>query len=234
MYLRLLFVFLIILTAELKAQSLTIGIVAYAPPFSMNADKNHFFGFDVELITELCKQIKAQCQLKPMLFDELFTELKASKIDLGIAAIIITNERQKTFLFSLPYLASAARFMATKNDSITSLEKLNNRSIGIIRGSLFKQLITQKFKNNRVREYPSTNQLITALNQQEVDALLMDDFSDDYWITNNNALFKGLGKPFPVGIGYGIMAKMDSKMLMNQINQALKHIEKNGFYLSLY
>ncbi len=26
----------------------------------------------------------------------------------------------------------------------------------------------------------------------------------------------------------------DPKMLMNQINQALKHIEKNGFYLSLY
>lgn len=234
MFLRLLFVFLIVLTAELKAQSLAIGIVAYDPPFSMNADKNHFFGFDVELITELCKQIKAQCQLKPMLFDELFTELKASKIDLGIAAITITNERQKTFLFSLPYLASAARFMTTKNDSITSLEQLNNRSIGIIRGSLFKKHITQKFKTNTVREYPSTNQLITALNQQEVDALLMDDFSADYWIANNNTLLKGLGKPFSVGIGYGIMAKMDSKMLMNQINQALKHIEKNGFYLSLY
>ncbi|HAU0346274.1 TPA: transporter substrate-binding domain-containing protein [Legionella pneumophila] len=53
------------MTAELKAQSLTIGIVPYDPPFSMNADKNHFFGFDIELMTEICKQIKAQCQLKP-------------------------------------------------------------------------------------------------------------------------------------------------------------------------
>lgn len=76
MFLRLLFVFLIVLTAELKAQSLAIGIVAYDPPFSMNADKNHFFGFDIELITELCKQIKAQCQFKTMLFNELFSEFK--------------------------------------------------------------------------------------------------------------------------------------------------------------
>ncbi len=234
MFLRLLFVFLMVLTAELKAQSLTIGIVAHDPPFSMSADKNHFFGFDIELMTELCKQIKTQCQLKPMQFDALFTDLNAGKIDLAIAAITITNERQYAFLFSLPYLASDARFVTTKNNSITSLKTLNNKTIGIIKGSLFKQLITQKFKTNTIKEYPSTNQLINALNQQEVDALLMDDFSADYWIANNNTLFKGLGKPFPVGIGYGIMAKMDSTALINQINKALKHIEKNGFYLSLY
>lgn len=169
-----------------------------------------------------------------MLFDDLFTDLNAGKIDLAIAAITITNERQRAFLFSLPYLASEARFVTTKNNSITSLKKLNNKAIGIIRGSLFKQLITQKFKINTIKEYPSTNQLISALNQHEVDALLIDDFSADYWIASNNTLFKGLGKPFPVGIGYGVMAKMDSTALINQINQALKHIEKNGFYLSLY
>ncbi|STX83936.1 arginine transport system substrate-binding protein [Legionella donaldsonii] len=234
MFMRLFFVLLMLLTAELRAQSLTIGIVAYDPPFSMSADQNHFFGFDIELMTELCKQIKAQCQFKPMLFNTLFTDLNAGKIDLAIAAITITKERQQAFLFSLPYLASEARFVTTKNNSIKALKNLNNKTIGIIKGSLFKQLITQDFKTNSIKEYPSTNQLITALNQHEVDALLVDDFSADYWIANNNTLFKGLGKPFPVGIGYGIMAKMNALALINQINKALKHLENNGVYLSLY
>ncbi|KTD32246.1 arginine ABC transporter substrate-binding protein [Legionella nautarum] len=234
MLIRLFFILLILLTVELRAQSLTIGMVAYDPPFSMNADKNHFFGFDIELMTELCKQIKVQCQFKPMLFNALFTDLNAGKIDLAIAAITITNERQQSFLFSLPYLASEARFITTTNNSIRNLEKLTNKKIGIIEGALFKQLIAQKFKNNSLKEYPSTNQLITALNQHEVDVLLMDDFSADYWIANNTRLFKGVGKPFPVGIGYGVMAKMSSLALINQINKALKQVEKNGFYLSLY
>ncbi|HIF0232316.1 transporter substrate-binding domain-containing protein [Legionella bozemanae] len=186
MFMRLFFVLLMLLTAELRAQSLTIGIVAYDPPFSMSADQNHFFGFDIELMTELCKQIKAQCQFKPMLFNTLFTDLNAGKIDLAIAAITITKERQQAFLFSLPYLASEARFVTTKNNSIKALKNLNNKTIGIIKGSLFKQLITQDFKTNSIKEYPSTNQLITALNQHEVDALLVDDFSADYWIANNN------------------------------------------------
>lgn len=234
MLIRLFFILLILLTVELRAQSLTIGMIAYDPPFSMSADTNHFFGFDIELMTELCKQIKVQCQFKPMLFDALFTDLNAGKIDLAIAAITITNERQQSFLFSLPYLASEARFITTTNNSIPSLEQLTHKKIGIIEGSVFKQLITQKFKTSSIKEYPSTNQLITALNQHEVDVLLMDDFSADYWIANNTRLFKGVGKPFPVGIGYGIMAQRNSRALINQLNKALKQVEKNGFYLSLY
>ncbi|MCW8485108.1 transporter substrate-binding domain-containing protein [Fluoribacter dumoffii] len=155
MFMRLFFVLLMLLTAELRAQSLTIGIVAYDPPFSMSADQNHFFGFDIELMTELCKQIKAQCQFKPMLFNTLFTDLNAGKIDLAIAAITITKERQQAFLFSLPYLASEARFVTTKNNSIKALKNLNNKTIGIIKGSLFKQLITQDFKTNSIKEYPA-------------------------------------------------------------------------------
>lgn len=104
------------------------------------------------------------------------------KIDLAIAAITITNERQQAFLFSLPYLASEAHFVTTKNNSLKSLKKLTHKKTGIIRDSLFKQLITQKFKSNSIKEYPSTDKLITTLNQYEVDVLLMDDFSADYWI----------------------------------------------------
>ena len=231
---RLFFILFMLITAELRAQSLTIGMVAYDPPFSMNADQNHFFGFDIELMTELCKQIKAQCQFKPMLFDALFTDLNTGKIDLAIAAITITNERQQSFLFSLPYLASEARFITATHNSIHNLGQLTNKKIGIIESSVFNQLIAQKFKTSSIKEYSSTNQLITALNQHEVDALLMDDFSADYWTANNTRLFKEVGKPFPVGIGYGIMAQMSSRALINQINKALKQVEKNGVYLSLY
>ncbi|HCJ1168359.1 TPA: transporter substrate-binding domain-containing protein [Legionella pneumophila] len=156
------------------------------------------------------------------------------KIDLAIAAITITDERQQAFLFSLPYLASEARFVTTKNNSLKSLKKLTHKKTGIIRDSLFKQLITHKFKSNSIKEYPSTDKLITALNQYEVDVLLMDDFSADYWIANNNRLFKGVGDTIPIGIGYGIMAKKNSMALINKMNQALKQIERNGIYLSLY
>lgn len=60
MVIRLFFILLILVTAELRTQSLTIGIAAN----DSRADKNHFFGFDIELMTELCKQINIQCQFQ--------------------------------------------------------------------------------------------------------------------------------------------------------------------------
>ncbi|HBC0466374.1 TPA: transporter substrate-binding domain-containing protein [Legionella pneumophila subsp. fraseri] len=44
-----------------------------------------------------------------MTFDTLFSELANDKIDLAIAVITITNERQQQYLFSLPYLPSNGR-----------------------------------------------------------------------------------------------------------------------------
>ncbi|PJE14418.1 MAG: ABC transporter substrate-binding protein, partial [Legionella sp.] len=70
-------------------------MVSYDPPFTIRADKDHYFGFDIELMSSLCTEMKTQCQFKPMPFNQLFTQLNKGTIDLAIAAIIITDERQK-------------------------------------------------------------------------------------------------------------------------------------------
>jgi ABC-type amino acid transport substrate-binding protein len=92
-----------------------IGRTTQNPPFSSLADqKDHFYGFDIDIMGEICGRLQLKCKYKPLLFNELFTEIAAKKIDLAIAAIIITPNRQQ-FLFSLPYLKSYARFITQKN-----------------------------------------------------------------------------------------------------------------------
>lgn len=224
----------LVLASIVEAKPLLIGIAEHDPPFAMSADKGRFFGFDIELMTSLCQQMKTECQFKPMQFNALFTELNKGTIQLAIAAITITHERQQQFLFSLPYLTSEGRFITIKNNPINTAKKLNKKKIGIIKGSIFKGLITQKIVQATVIEYLTTAKLISALTQKEVDSILLDDFSADYWIANNIELFKGIGEPIPVGIGYGIMAKKDAIGLINKVNNALKEIESNGIYLALY
>ena len=225
---------LLIHTTLIEATPLTVGIVSYDPPFTMRADKDHYFGFDIELMTSLCTEMKTQCQFKPMPFNQLFTQLNKGTIDLAIAAIIITNERQQQFSFSLPYLISKARFMTTHKNSITTVGDLTKKNVGAIEGSIFKDRITQNLPGTSITEYSTTEQLISALNKNEVDGVLMDDFSADYWITNNQQSFKGIGEPLLIGTGYGIMAKNNSIKLINRVNKSLKKLVNSNIYLSLY
>ncbi|HBD7253161.1 TPA: transporter substrate-binding domain-containing protein, partial [Legionella pneumophila] len=108
------------------------------------------------------------------------------------------------------------------------------KNVGAIEGSIFKDWITQNLPGTSITEYSTTELLISALNKNEVDGVLMDDFSADYWITNNQQSFKGIGEPLLIGTGYGIMAKNDSLKLINRVNKALKKIVSNYIYLSLY
>lgn len=81
---------------------MTVGIVSYDPPFTVRAGKDHYFGFDIELMSSLCTEMKTQCQFKSMPFNQLFTQLNKGTIDLAIAAIIITDERQNNLCLVFP------------------------------------------------------------------------------------------------------------------------------------
>jgi ABC-type amino acid transport substrate-binding protein len=43
-----------------------------------------------------------------------------------------------------------------------------------------------------------------------------------------------LGKPFPLGLGIGIMARKDNASLMARVNQTLMSMQSNGSYSKIY
>ncbi|KTD43787.1 transporter substrate-binding domain-containing protein [Legionella oakridgensis] len=109
----------------LLAKTLTIGSAPLNPPFETLASQpNHFFGFDIDLMIEICKRINLQCDFIPMPFDNLFSSIQERKIDLAIAAITITPAREAEFLFSLPYLESNGHFLALRKSAINTPEEI--------------------------------------------------------------------------------------------------------------
>ena len=218
------------------AKTLIIGTTSQNPPFNSLADqKDDFYGFDIDLMGEICQRIKTPCKFTPVVFNDLFTEIAQNKIDLAIAGIIITLDRQQQFLFSLPYLESSAQFMVKQQSSINSPNNLENKNVGARLGTPFAKVALNIYKNNvHIKEYPDIGELLNGLNSGDVDAVLMDAEAAKNWVANNNNLYKTVGSPIPVGNGYGIMANKDNSKLIAQINQALLHLEADGTYLKLY
>ena len=215
-------VLLLALPLSYASNNLLIGTTSQNPPFNSLADqKDHFYGFDIDIMGEICQRIKLHCDFTPFLFNN--------------AAIIITADRQQDFLFSLPYLESNAQFMTTNQTNINKPEDIKNKTIATRVGTPFRQLALTMYKNEvNVIDLPDISDLLEALTKNTANVVLMDAEAAKNWYANNGSLYKLIGTQIPVGKGYGIMANKSQDKLMTQINHALLSMEADGTYLKIY
>lgn len=221
------------------AVDLNIGLLSNDPPFSIQVSSNNAFtGFDAQLISEVCKRLNAKCTYHAMPFNDFFPQLTSKKIDLAIGEITITADRAKYFLFSQPYMAINAQYITNSDSSIKSLVDLKGSSIGIYQNSIYKQYVMDQFNDQiTINEFTTLADAFDSLVQKKSDALLFPIIAEKYWIANNyhNKQFKNIGSPLPpIGFGYGIMATLQSSALIDQVNQTLKDMEKDGTYQKIY
>lgn len=224
-----------ITNSSLFAEDLTIGTRPFIPPFEMMAGKNNSFtGFDIELMMDVCKRIGANCSFKPRPFIQLFNDVQTNKIDLAMSAITITNERKEYVLFSIPYFQSSGQFMAKSLSHLNSFNDIRGKRAGIELGTTGKGLIQARFGEDvTILEFATTQDVLQALADDNVDVILMDTGAAQYWVANNNQ-YQLVDIPISDGSGYGIMTNKTKTDLINRINTALTQIENDGTYLKLY
>ena len=82
------------------ADPLKFGVVYSYPPFVFPDAHGKVYGFDIDLVNALCRDLKVRCNFIPMPLDETFKSLRANQIDAIISAISITQARQEIFDFT--------------------------------------------------------------------------------------------------------------------------------------
>jgi ABC-type amino acid transport substrate-binding protein len=234
-YLRIFLVFtLFCLVGNSFAKPLIIGTIPYAPPFEVKNKDNTFFGFEIDMMRAICLEMKTDCIFKVHAFNELFSALNSKTIDLAIASIIISPERRQQVLFSLPYLINYHQFVTLMNSPIHNISQLEGKRVGIYQGSPEIGYVRKKFNGKiNIVLYKDVNALLTALKAHAVEAIVLEVERAAYWKIESQELSL-LGSPFRLGDGYGIAAKLGNGLLIQRVNQALRTIESNGVYLSLY
>ncbi len=219
-----LFVFVINLFIVPIAQAIVVGVSADDPPLSSYADDKHdFYGFEVELMQNICKRINESCQFKPIIVSKLTQALINKQIDLAVAAIIIPDKNTKMpFIFSLPYLPSQAQFITKNTSQIKSLKQIKDHKVGVrlgtlSHGTLFKDYVLKMYNNQvETASYLTMSDLLAALNHGDVDAVFSNSIPLQYWQTNNPNIFTLVGKPITIGDGYCVMANKGQEKLIQK------------------
>lgn len=125
--------------------------------------------------------------------------------------------------------------MTLQTSSINKPSDINNKRVGVRRGTPFKNLAQTIYKGQvEITEVSDMATLLDKLNDKNVDVVLTNAAAAKYWYANNSDVYKLVGTQLPTGEGYGIMANKGQETLIAKINQALLTMEADGSYLEIY
>lgn len=119
------------ITAQNKSNKLIVG-TKIAPPFAMKDKNGQWEGISIELWHAIAKELNIDYQWKELNLHDLLNEVEHSSIDVAIAAITISAERETKFDFSHAYYATGL--------SIAIPIKENSPWITVIKGIFSKQM----------------------------------------------------------------------------------------------
>ncbi|KTD74754.1 transporter substrate-binding domain-containing protein [Legionella waltersii] len=231
---------LLISISTLYAQNepLTIGTTNFNPPFVMRTANNELFGFDIDMMINVCKIMNRKCNFEILRFEELLPAVASKRIDMAVGSITITAERANIVAFSLPYLLSYSRFLtlqSTADKTPFSLEALNNKRFGIASKTVFSaQIKDMGIANPTIVEFDKYESMLEALRDNSIDFILMDSPSAVYWAANSGNSFKTYGNAFMYGYGFGVAVNRENTALLSQLNQALLKFQNSDSYKQAY
>ena len=206
---------------------LYVGTNAEFAPFEY-MENGKIVGFDIDLINKIGEKIDKEIKIKNIAFDGLLPALQTNKIDLIIAGMTVTKEREKFVDFSNDYFIANQVIIVPENENtIVDINSLKNKKVGVVLGYT-GDLIVSKIEGVNKIQYNSAPSSIMALTGGKIDAMILDSAPAQSYIAKNQGL-KIIELDSEVE-KYAIAVGKNNKDLINKINIALEEIKREGIY----
>jgi len=200
-----------------EAGKLTMATNATFPPYEMTTDSGEIEGIDVDTAKAIAEKLGLELQIDDMEFDAALLSVQQGKADIVMAGVTVTDERKAVMDFSDSY--------ATGIQSIASPDDLAGKKIGTQRGTTGYIYCSDDFGEDSVVAYDSGLTAVQALNNGQVDAVVIDNAPATEYVAANPGL-KVLDTSYAEE-DYAIgMAK--GSALEDAVNKALEELKADG------
>lgn len=234
----LVFILLLSNSIYLWSKDLTVGVITATPPFSemsQTANGAYFFGFSIDIMNDICRKVQITCTFSQVTLDTQFAALEDGTVDVVLLAYPYDFSKLSQFAISLPYLVSNVQFVTSQASPLKKGDPIRNLKIGVIKTTFYNLLNTSSYgKNNEIIPYVGVDNLITALADRQVDAILLNSAIAFYYINNNTYNIRPISPEIAMGGGYGIVALPANNDIIKNINQAILKMQADGSYITIY
>ena len=217
-------------------KTIVIGFDNTFVPMGFQDKSGKNIGFDIDLANEVFKKYNIKVQWQAINWDLKETELKNGNIDLIWNGYSKTSEREKTVLFSDEYMINEQVIVTKKSKNIVNKEQLKDKVLGAQNGSSGydsfnsnPEILKSIVKNNDATQYESFNEALIDLENDRIDALLIDRVYANYYLKQQNKLqdYNIINAGFE-GDSFAVGARKADKTLVKKVNEAFKELYKEG------
>ncbi len=208
---------------------------SFVPFEMMDQETGEMVGFDMEIIREVADRAGFDIDLNTMDFNGIIPALQSGNVDIAIAGITITDEREEIVDFSDPYYDSGLRLLVREgNGDINEFDDLEDKKVGTKIGSTsYDYLMKNLEADDGVTPYPGSADMYMALMSGAIDAVFYDAPNVGYFArTKGEGKVKTIG-PLYEGQQYGI-ALVEGSEWVDEVNTALAAMKEDGTYKEIY
>ena len=168
------------LPAEVRSRGRwQIGVKCDTPPFGYQNTSGDHKGYDVEVAKQLARwafgnanRVEYTCVTTA----SRIGTLTAGRVDIIIATLTWTAEREKTIDYSSPYYGAAGKLLVKNSVTVGRLSTwMKGKKIVSTSGSIYDRWIKNCFKETTFQVVSSPSAGVLAVRNGQADALMYDD-----------------------------------------------------------
>jgi polar amino acid transport system substrate-binding protein len=217
-----------------KSNTLIMGTNAAFPPFEYTTSQGlvgEYDGIDVAIAQQIAKDMGKELEVEDMEFDGLVAAVSTGKVDMVIAGMTVTEDRQKNVDFSDPYyVAAQVMVVAADNTDITKAEDLkNDKTVGVVLGYTGDSIVTEDLEipEDKITRANRGLDIVQDVKNGKLDAVVIDSATGKALAEKNGLKVVEDPEAFETE-EYAIAVKKGNTELLEEINKTLAKMKANG------
>jgi cystine transport system substrate-binding protein len=229
-----------------QRKAITFATDATFPPFASLDEKGNFFGFDIDLGSELANRLGVKAEFEAVSYDGLLGTLIVNRDDAVLSAFVIQPERSKEVSYTPSYFNAGVVLVTRNEQNEVLLNSLANKTLAAEYGSEGDALI-RKWSRVTVglKALPMKDSVeaMQAVEQGKADGALVDAVSAYQYISRRNdspgrlttrdippeRLKLKIVTSIPeADAPYVIAVSIKSPILLRELGRALDEIQNDG------
>ena len=180
----------------------------------------------VDTAQAIAEKLGLELQIDDMDFDAALLSVQQGKADIAMAGITVTDERMAVMSFSDSYATGIQSVIVPEGSDIASVDDLAGKKIGTQRGTTGYLYCSDDFGEDAVVAYDNGLTAVQALNNGQVDAVVIDNEPAKAYVESNPGL-KILDTSYAEE-DYAIGMNKSNTALLEAVNAALEELKADG------
>jgi polar amino acid transport system substrate-binding protein len=202
------------------------------PPMTMRDREGQLMGFEVDLVQALAGTMNLKVSFVQTPFAELIPSVESGKVDMALAGMTITPERNARVAFAGPYLISGNTLLTSKRELAEAQDPAQlddaKLSFAAVESSTSARFVKAHMPQAKLVTVPDNESGVKAVLAGEVDGMVADlqVLSVARWRHPDTELYLRYA-PFTTE-PLGIALPSDAPLYLNLVTNYLNTLEETG------